>query len=177
MLRAKFEKEMQGLEDQIISLGSQVEENIVNGVEALIQRDLRLSQQLIVADTAVNEKRIKIGLDGLSLIARQQPMAGDMRLIAAIIEIVGRCRHTAYNSAVTNTEFQSTRRIYFPAICQSDGEWPTDIAFIDNSGIRLARSTITSEFDPCFEGVAHRVINIKLTLVNRNTHLSSGPIQ
>jgi phosphate transport system protein len=89
MIRTKFEKELQSLEDQIISLGSEVEGNIVNAVEALIRRDLRLSRQLIVADTAVNEKRIQIGLDGLALIARQQPMAGDMRLIAAIIEIVG----------------------------------------------------------------------------------------
>jgi len=89
MLRVTFEKELQSLEDQIISLGSQVEENIVKSVDALVQRDLRLSRQFIVEDTAVNEKRIQIGLDGLSLIARQQPMAGDLRLIAAIIEIVG----------------------------------------------------------------------------------------
>jgi phosphate transport system protein len=89
MLRATFEKELQSLEDQIISLGSEVEENIVKATEALILRDFRLSERLIAADVNINEKRIQIGLDCLSLIARQQPMAGDMRLIAAVIEIVG----------------------------------------------------------------------------------------
>lgn len=89
MLRATFEKELQTLEDQIIRLGNQVEENIVKSVDALIQRDLAASQSFIVSDVQVNERRIQIGLDCLSLIARQQPMAGDMRLIAAIIEIVG----------------------------------------------------------------------------------------
>lgn len=89
MLRATFDKELQRLEDQIISLGSEVEANIVKSVEALVQRDLTLSQHFITADAQINEQRIQIGLDCLSLIARQQPMAGDMRLIASIIEIVG----------------------------------------------------------------------------------------
>ena len=89
MLRATFERELQSLEDRIISLGSEVEENLVLSVDALIQRDLPLSQKFITADALVNEKRIQIGLGCLSLIARQQPMAGDMRLIAAVIEIVG----------------------------------------------------------------------------------------
>ena len=89
MLRATFEKELQSLENQIITLGSEVEENIVRSTDALLQRDNQLAQQLITADIKVNERRIQIGLDCLSLIARQQPMAGDMRLIASIIEIVG----------------------------------------------------------------------------------------
>ncbi len=89
MLRTKFEQELQTLQNRIIALGSEVEGNIVRAAEALTQRDLRLSRELIAADTAVNDKRIQIGMDSLSLIARQQPMAGDMRLIAAILEIVG----------------------------------------------------------------------------------------
>ncbi len=89
MLRTKFEQDLQTLQDQIVALGSEVEGNVVKAAEALTRRDLRLSRALIVADTAVNEKRIQIGMDGLTLITRQQPMAGDMRLIAAIIEIVG----------------------------------------------------------------------------------------
>ena len=89
MLRTAFENDLQSLEDQILSLGSEVEENIIKAVNALLRRDAHLSRQLIRADFDVNEKRIQIGLNCLSLIARQQPMAGDMRRIAAIIEIVG----------------------------------------------------------------------------------------
>lgn len=89
MLRTTFVKELQTLEDQIISLGSEVENNLIQATEALIKRDAILSEHFISADVLINEQRIKIGLDSLSLIARQQPMASDMRLIAAIIEIVG----------------------------------------------------------------------------------------
>ena len=89
MLRSTFVNELQSLEDQIIALGSEVENNLIQATEALIKRDTSLSKQFIAADIHVNEQRIKIGLDSLSLIARQQPMASDMRLIAAIIEIVG----------------------------------------------------------------------------------------
>jgi phosphate transport system protein len=89
MLRTSFDKDLQTLQDQIVSLGSIVEENIVKSVDALVQRNLPLSRQFIMADTVVNERRIQIGQDCLRLIARQQPMAGDMRLIAAVIEIVG----------------------------------------------------------------------------------------
>jgi hypothetical protein len=40
-------------------------------------------------DKWVNKRRIAIGMEAFSLIARQQPMAGDMRLIAAVLEIIG----------------------------------------------------------------------------------------
>jgi phosphate transport system protein len=44
---------------------------------------------MISADRWINEQRIQIGLDALGLIALQQPMARDLRLIAAVFEIVG----------------------------------------------------------------------------------------
>lgn len=89
MLRISFERDLKLLQDRILALGSEVEENLVKTINALIERDFTTSRMLIAADEQVNEKRIQIGLDCLSLIARQQPMAGDMRLLAAVIEIVG----------------------------------------------------------------------------------------
>ena len=119
MLRTTFEKELQSLEDQIISLGNQVEENIVKSVEALIQRDLAASQAFITADVQVNEKRIQIGLDCLTLIARQQPMAGDMRLIAAIIEIVGELeRMHDYIKGIGKISLMIGEKEILPAITQ-----------------------------------------------------------
>ena len=89
MLRSNFERGLQQLRDQILSLGSQVGENIVNVVEVLFARDLIGAQRQIDGDKEVNRKRIKIMNDALTLIATQQPMAGDMRLIASSIEISG----------------------------------------------------------------------------------------
>lgn len=89
MLRSNFERGLQQLRDQILSLGSQVGENIVNVVDVLFARDLIGAQRQIDGDKEVNRRRIKIMNDALTLIATQQPMAGDMRLIASSIEISG----------------------------------------------------------------------------------------
>jgi phosphate transport system protein len=89
MLRTAFEGELQSLQDKIISLGSEVEENLILAVEILQQQDDVRAERLIKFDQVINERRISIGLDSLTLIATQQPIASDMRRIAAIIEIVG----------------------------------------------------------------------------------------
>jgi phosphate transport system protein len=89
MLRRHFERELQDLQDRLLNLGSQVEENISEAVRVLRARDAAGSQRLIAGDKEINAQRIAIMTDALVLIATQQPMAGDMRLIASIIEITG----------------------------------------------------------------------------------------
>lgn len=87
MLRQEFTRELQRLQDEILALGSMVEAALVKSVEQLKQRDFDGSRRLIAADRAINEKRYAIEAEVLKLIATQQPMAGDMRLLAAILEI------------------------------------------------------------------------------------------
>ncbi len=89
MLREKFERELQQLQDDILALGSVVEENLTRAVDVLLRRDMEVSQELIAQDSWVNSRRIAIGSAALTLIATQQPIAGDMRLVATVIEIVG----------------------------------------------------------------------------------------
>ena len=82
-------QEVGRLRERILVLGSEVEENLLIAVDALKRRDQARSLALIQADEWINEKRIKIGMDCLTLMATQQPVARDMRQIAAIIEIAG----------------------------------------------------------------------------------------
>lgn len=89
MLRTNFERGLQGLRDRILALGSEVGDNIIECVKVLQSRDLIAAQRLIEGDLTVNRTRIEILNDGLTLIATQQPMAGDMRLITSILEING----------------------------------------------------------------------------------------
>jgi phosphate transport system protein len=89
MTRQSFDRELQRLQDEVLALGSMVEEALVNSVQQLKQRDFVGSKRLIAADQDVNERRFAMEEDVLTLIATQQPMAGDMRLLAAILEIVG----------------------------------------------------------------------------------------
>jgi phosphate transport system protein len=68
-------------------LGSMVEKALVDAVEMLKQRDMEGSQRLIAEDRLINEKRFAIETDVLALIATQQPVARDMRTLAAVLEI------------------------------------------------------------------------------------------
>lgn len=88
MTREIFDKQLQKLQDDVLVLGSLVEKAIVDSVELLKQRDMDGSRRLIEADQRINERRFAIENDTLTLIATQQPMAGDMRTLAAILEIV-----------------------------------------------------------------------------------------
>lgn len=89
MLRETYTKELRHLQDEILRMGSEVEENLLKAVEALIKRDLAQSEKLVQADKWFNQRRIDIGNDAFSIIATQQPIASDLRLIAAALEIAG----------------------------------------------------------------------------------------
>jgi phosphate transport system protein len=88
MTRQAFDQELGRLQDEVLALGSMVEEALVQSVETLKKRDFVASRLLIAGDRAINERRFAIEEDAITLIATQQPMAGDMRLLAAILEIV-----------------------------------------------------------------------------------------
>jgi phosphate transport system protein len=88
MTRETFDRELQRLQDEVLVLGSLVEKAIIESVELLKRRDLEGARRLIAEDRRViNEKRFAIESEALTLIATQQPMAGDLRVIAAVLEI------------------------------------------------------------------------------------------
>jgi phosphate transport system protein len=87
MTRLAFDRELQRIQDEVLLLGSMVEKALVDAVEMLKQRDMEGSQRLIAEDRLINEKRFAIETDVLALIATQQPVARDMRTLAAVLEI------------------------------------------------------------------------------------------
>ena len=88
MVRETFERELQRLQDEVLALGSMVEKAIVEAVDILKRRDMERARRLIAGDEAINKRRFAIEADCLVLIATQQPMASDLRTLAAILEIV-----------------------------------------------------------------------------------------
>jgi len=87
MPRETFDRELQRLQDEILALGSMVENALTESVEILKRRDMEGSQRLIAQDRLINEKRFAIEADALILIATQQPMARDVRTLAAVLEL------------------------------------------------------------------------------------------
>jgi phosphate transport system protein len=87
-IRATFDQELQDLSDNVLRLGSMVDAAISLSIQALKERDQVLAQQIITDDERINELRFKIEEECVSLIARQQPAARDLRLIVAAMNIV-----------------------------------------------------------------------------------------
>ena len=88
MLRKTFETEIQQVKDDVLVLGSMVEQAILGSVEALKKRDIKASEKIFVQDREINAKRFEIESKLMILIATQQPMARDLRILASTLEII-----------------------------------------------------------------------------------------
>jgi phosphate transport system protein len=86
-MRKTFEMEIQQLKDELLLMGSMVEQQILEAVEALKKRDVETSHRIFNDDSKINAKRFGIEEQVMILIATQQPMAHDLRLLASILEV------------------------------------------------------------------------------------------
>ena len=88
MPRQTFERELEHLQDEVLILGSMTEKAITRSVEALNKRDRETARQIIADDLKINRKRFEIEEGCIQLVATQQPMAGDLRTIVAVLHII-----------------------------------------------------------------------------------------
>jgi len=87
MLRKTFGQEMQEIKDDILLLSSMVEQAVMDSVESLKNNDLEHARQVLLNDTSINRKRFEIEISIMVLIATQQPIAHDLRLLASSLDI------------------------------------------------------------------------------------------
>jgi phosphate transport system protein len=88
MTRQQFDKDLREMQDEVLILSSMVEKAIQRSVDALRTRDIALSNAVIADDLAINTKRYEIEERCIHTIARQQPMAADLRVLVAVLFIV-----------------------------------------------------------------------------------------
>ncbi len=87
-MRTIFHRRLREIQDDILVMGSMVQKAVLRSVEALKNRDLDLAHQIIADDQKVNQKRFEIEEKCIELIATQQPMASDLRLVVAVLNII-----------------------------------------------------------------------------------------
>ena len=87
MPRVDLDHQLQLLHHEVEGMAGMVEKAITRAVEALKQRDLEESRQVIQEDDYIDQKRFEIEDRCVDLIATQQPMAGDLRAIIALLHI------------------------------------------------------------------------------------------
>jgi phosphate transport system protein len=89
MLRTVYWGQLQELQDRLLLLTSMVSFALRQSMVILRKRDYQQAQWLIDNDRSINATRYGIEQDCLAVIATQQPMARDMRMLAGILEIAG----------------------------------------------------------------------------------------
>jgi phosphate transport system protein len=87
-IRTTFHKRLKEIQDEVLVMGSMVRKAIMSSVQALKERDLDLAHQIISDDLKVNQKRFEIEERCIQLVATQQPMASDLRVIIAVLNII-----------------------------------------------------------------------------------------
>ena len=87
-IRTTFHKRLRKIQDDVLVMGSMVEKAIERSIEALKKRDQELAGKIIEDDQAINRKRFSIEEKCVELIATQQPMASDLRIIIGVLNII-----------------------------------------------------------------------------------------
>jgi phosphate transport system protein len=100
MTRAVLDKELQELDDQIIRLGSLVDEALGLALEALETHDLAKAGMVIEADAIIDSLRAAIEEHAIRLLTLQQPLGGrDLRLLTSALSIAGDLERTGDGAA------------------------------------------------------------------------------
>ncbi len=82
-----FEVELEELNRQLLWMGGLVERALQNAIQALVGPDRKLAREVIEEENAINALQVEIDDRALRLLALQQPMATDLRLIVAAMKI------------------------------------------------------------------------------------------
>ncbi len=87
-MRNAFHKELESLDQAIVSMGALVEQSTQMAATALIEGDKELAERVRRGDDAIDDLFLDIEKRSLALMAQQAPVAGDLRLIVAILRVV-----------------------------------------------------------------------------------------
>ena len=87
-MRSRFDHELDMLNEELVSMGNLVESSIEAAVSALKTQNVDLARRVVEGDREVNNKEREIEDLAMKLILRQQPVAGDLRLISTALRMI-----------------------------------------------------------------------------------------
>lgn len=99
IFRSAFDREFSVIQDELVMMSRLVDQAIERAMQALNERDLVLAEQVIAEDSDVNALRYKIEEDCITVIATQQPAAGDLRAVVAAMHMVVEMERMADHAA------------------------------------------------------------------------------
>ena len=89
MPRIHFQQQLAELKDQLMAMAALAQQSVESAVDAYLQRDKGLCQYVKRNETAINSAQRELDEMAYELLAKEQPMAIDLRFILAVIKING----------------------------------------------------------------------------------------
>jgi phosphate transport system protein len=107
--RKAFHEELQELCQDVVRLGAMAGESIQAGTDAFLDADLAAAERAIAGDAALDELMRTIEAQTYLMLARQQPMAIDLRVLVTILRVIHEFERTG--DLMVNVA-KATRRLY-----------------------------------------------------------------
>lgn len=84
----QFNEELEDVRNKVLIMGGMVEKNIGDAIDALLNGDADLGNDVATSDYKINSLEVTIDEECAQIIARRQPAAGDLRLVIMIIKTI-----------------------------------------------------------------------------------------
>ncbi|NVK29426.1 MAG: phosphate signaling complex protein PhoU [Gammaproteobacteria bacterium] len=135
----QFNEEIEAIRTEILQMGGMVEQQIRSGMQALLERDSALGEQVAKGDQPINALHKQIDEECMRILAKRQPTASDLRLVISVMR------------TVTDIERAGDEAAKIGKIAQQlavDGEWPQVIEELEEVGeqVRQAFSAALDAF-------------------------------
>lgn len=88
MARGAFDQELVQLQQEILRMGTLVEKAVELAVQSLRDGDVQMAVQVIDDDDLVDRLEVELEERCIRLIALQQPLAGDLRIIGTVLKVI-----------------------------------------------------------------------------------------
>ena len=171
-MREHYLKELEDINRDMLDMSAAVESSIAKTLRALKQQSSKLAKEVIEADQGINARELAITDKCVQLIAREQPVAGDLRKIIAYLKAVGDIERIGdYVARAANRAKDLSREKYLkqlidiPAMLKIGGEMLHDsVESLVTSDVDLAKKTAKRDevMDSLNKQVYHELLALML---------------
>jgi len=146
-------REVEHLKKMLLELSALVEDSVWQAVKAIEQRDAALANQVIEADTAIDEVEVEVEEECLKVLALHQPVASDLRFLVAVLKMnndLERIGDLAVNiaerAAYLATQTRMTAPFDFPAMVEKARRMlKNSLDALVNEDVNLAREVCAAD--------------------------------
>ena len=174
-MRSNFDRQLRQLNDEMLRMGTMIEENIQLAIRALVNGDVELAREIMERDEDIDKKQREIESICFQLLVRQQPVvAKDLRIITAAMKMVTDMERIGDHAADISEITILLSREEQPMACQTIVEMAAEAsvmlihsvdAFAERN-TEMAREVI--EHDDIVDGLFDRVKQELITLIRNN---------